>query len=179
MFNKNNFKKFFEAKEVKMTDFDLSLAGIATALALAGASFMLVGTGAIAGGSGTSTVTIQPYNAESAAIVNDIVADLLGGAEAGSACGGLAPLFQIGPIGGLFGVCWVAREVYGESNIKWKLFRSWLLNQAPKWFLKLYINHGESAAKFLKNKTTLKNTIKIGMDYILSNKLKAEYNFAV
>jgi hypothetical protein len=33
MFNKNNFKKSFETKEVKMTDFEGSIAGLATALA--------------------------------------------------------------------------------------------------------------------------------------------------
>jgi hypothetical protein len=88
-------------------------------------------------------------------------------------------MLGIGTVGGLFGICWVAREVYGESNIKWRLFRSWLLHQAPEWFLALYTNHGQSVAKFLKNKTVLKNTIKIWMNYILSNKLKAEYNFSV
>jgi len=75
--------------------------------------------------------------------------------------------------------CWVAREIYGENNIKWQLFRFWMLNQSPKWFLKLYTKHGESTAKFLKNKTTLKSIIRIWMDYIISNKLKAEYNFAI
>lgn len=75
--------------------------------------------------------------------------------------------------------CWVAREVYGQNNIKWQLFRFWMLNQSPKWFLKLYLKHGESTASFLKNKTTLKNIIRIWMDYIISNKLKAEYNFAI
>ena len=75
--------------------------------------------------------------------------------------------------------CWVAREVYGQNNIKWQLFRSWMLNQSPEWFLKLYIKHGESTANFLKNKTTLKNIIRIWMDYIISNKLKAEYNLAI
>jgi hypothetical protein len=75
--------------------------------------------------------------------------------------------------------CWVAREVYGQNNIKWQLFRSWMLNQSPKWFLELYLKHGESTANFLKNKSTLKNMIRIWMDYIISNKLKAEYNFAI
>jgi hypothetical protein len=84
------------------------------------------------------------------------------------------PLLDLPPI-----FCWVAREVYGQNNIKWQLFRSWMLNQSPKWFLELYLKHGESTANFLKNKTTLKNIIRIWMDYIISNKLKAEYNFAI
>lgn len=89
-------------------------------------------------------------------------------------------IFDPGPVPDLPpGYCWVAREVYGQNNIKWQLFRSWMLNQSPEWFLKLYIKHGESTANFLKNKTTLKNIIRIWMDYIISNKLKAEYNFAI
>lgn len=93
----------------------------------------------------------------------------------------IAPvIFDPGPIPDLPPqFCWVAREVYGQNNIKWQLFRSWMLNQSPEWFLKLYIKHGESTASFLKNKTTLKNIIRIWMDYIISNKLKAEYNFAI
>lgn len=180
MFNKNNFKKSFETKEVKMTSFEGSIAGLATALALAGASFTIVAAGAAGGaGGGSTTVVINPGSASDIPIINNIVADFLGGAEAGGACGGFAELISIGGVGGIFGICWVAREVYGESNIKWRLFRSWLLHQAPEWFLTLYTNHGKNVAKFLKNKTILKNTIKIWMNYILSNKLKTEYSFAV
>lgn len=181
MFNKNNFKKSFETKEVKMTSFEGSIAGLATALALAGASFTIVAAGAAggAGGGGGTTVVINPGSATDIPIINNIVADFLGGAEAGGACGGFADLLSIGSVGGMFLFCWVAREVYGESDIKWRLFRSWLLNQAPEWFLALYTNHGQSVAKFLKNKTILKNAIKICMDYIISNKLKTEYSFAV
>lgn len=89
-------------------------------------------------------------------------------------------IFDPGPVPDLPPIfCWVAREVYGQNNIKWQLFRFWMLNQSPEWFLKLYIKHGESTANFLKNKTTLKNIIRIWMDYIISNKLKAEYNLAI
>lgn len=62
------------------------------------------------------------------------------------------------------GFCWVAREVYGIHNIKWKLFRSWMLNDAPKWFRNLYIKYGERFARFISNKPLLKNIIRRWMD---------------
>ena len=62
------------------------------------------------------------------------------------------------------GFCWVAREVYGVHNVKWKLFRSWMLNNAPKWFRNIYLKHGEKFAKFISNKPFLKNIIRKWMD---------------
>lgn len=61
-------------------------------------------------------------------------------------------------------LCWVAREVYGVHDVKWKLFRSWMLHDAPKWFRNLYIKHGERFAKFISNKPLLKNVIRRWMD---------------
>lgn len=69
--------------------------------------------------------------------------------------------------GGIIGAipfCWVAREVYGEENPKWQLFRDWMLNEAPCWFRNLYIQHGERFAKFISNKPKFKNIIRKWMD---------------
>jgi hypothetical protein len=55
--------------------------------------------------------------------------------------------------------CWVAREVYGESNPRWIQFREWLFNAAPGWFRALYLAHGERFAKFISNKPRLKTVI--------------------
>jgi len=176
MFNKQSFNKFFDKKDVKMIEFNISIAGAVLAGSLGGLSWMIAAAGgSIIAGGGSTTIVIE--GGASSPVINSTVASALGAAEAGGFCGGLDALLAAGAIS-IF-LCWVAREVYGQDNIKWQLFRSWMLNQSPKWFLKLYINHGENTAKFLKNKTILKNAIKICMDYIISNKLKAEYNFAV
>lgn len=66
-------------------------------------------------------------------------------------------------LGSAFG-CWVAREVYGETNPKWLLFREWLTSNAPKWFQNLYIKHGESFAAWIANKPFLKSIIRKWMD---------------
>lgn len=60
--------------------------------------------------------------------------------------------------------CWVARAVYGEGNVRWLLFRHWLLFRAPKWFRSLYLRHGEAFARWLANKTWLKAQIRRWMD---------------
>jgi len=68
----------------------------------------------------------------------------------------------LGAIGSIF--CWVAREVYGEENPAWLLFRDWMLNDAPKWLLAMYIAFGEQFAKFISNKPRLKAIIRKWMD---------------
>jgi hypothetical protein len=75
----------------------------------------------------------------------------------GSAIGGLG--------GGMVGkYCWVAREVYGEHNPAWKMFRMWMLNESPSWFRKAYIKYGERFANFIANKPRLKARIRMWMD---------------
>ena len=66
--------------------------------------------------------------------------------------------------GAIIGLCWVAREVYGEANPKWFKFREWMLSKAPRWFLKLYIKYGERFAEFISNKPMLKSIIRKWMD---------------
>jgi len=60
--------------------------------------------------------------------------------------------------------CWVAREVYGEANPQWLLFRRWLLGDSPSWFRNLYISKGEAFAKWLSRHTWLKPMIRRWMD---------------
>lgn len=88
------------------------------------------------------------------------------GAIIGGIAGGVGAL-----AGGVIGkYCWVAREVYGEKNPKWKQFRSWLLDDSPKWFLSLYLKYGERFAAFIRNKPTLKVIIRKWMDSRIANR---------
>lgn len=68
----------------------------------------------------------------------------------------------IGSIAG--GFCWVAREVYGEDNPQWLVFRYWLIERSPRWFTRLYVAHGEVFAKWLHNKPRLKAIVRRWMD---------------
>ena len=62
-------------------------------------------------------------------------------------------------------VCWVAREVYGSENPRWRMFREWLLADAPAWFRNLYIARGESFAAWISNKPALKTIIRRWIAY--------------
>ena len=69
--------------------------------------------------------------------------------------------------------CWVAREVYGTKTSTWKVFRSWLLNEAPEWLVSTYIKHGPDIAQFIKNKPVLKSVIRRWMDSKIESYLTA------
>ena len=60
--------------------------------------------------------------------------------------------------------CWVAREVYGEANPQWLMFRRWLLGDSPIWFRNLYISRGEVFANWLSKNAWLKPMIRRWMD---------------
>jgi len=77
-----------------------------------------------------------------------------------SALGGIAG----GAIaGGAIG-CWVAREVYGDRNIRWIWFRNWLMFDAPAWFRWCYVTFGERFAAWLHFHPRLKPPIRRWMD---------------
>lgn len=82
----------------------------------------------------------------------------------GSMMGGL--LGAVGQIGSaaLPLMCWVAREVYGVNNPKWKKFREWMLTKADSSFREAYITHGEAYAKYISDKPSIKERIKSFMD---------------
>jgi hypothetical protein len=65
-------------------------------------------------------------------------------------------------------ICWVAREVYGVENPKWKQFRHWLFTSAPVWFAKAYLRFGRRFARLISSKTLLKNCVRFGMDLVIA-----------
>lgn len=71
---------------------------------------------------------------------------------------------MMGSIIGAAILCWVAREVYGERNPQWLMFRAWLLDDAPAWFRKLYITYGPRFAEFISDKPRVKRVIRSWMD---------------
>ena len=92
-------------------------------------------------------------------------AGIMGGL--GSLGGGLLSGAGAAASGGatlLGGFCWVAREVYGEHNPAWLLFRKWMLNDSPSLFRKAYIKYGERFANFISDKPRLKARIRSWMD---------------
>ena len=96
-----------------------------------------------------------------------------GKTAAGSAIGSL-----IGTLGSAFiEFCWVAREVYGPTDIRWFMFRSWMKNNAPRWLYKLYVKHGKDFAEYIKDKPRIKFVIRQLMNLVVK-KHKVRYNYA-
>jgi hypothetical protein len=94
----------------------------------------------------------------------------LGGGGGGLGGGGLGGGMQGGGMqgGGMQGgFCWVAREVYGESNPKWLRFRDWLTADAPRWLHDLYAAHGEAFADWLRDKPAAKAVVRTLMDRVV------------
>jgi hypothetical protein len=60
--------------------------------------------------------------------------------------------------------CWVAREVYGPTNPKWRKFKAWMLAESPACFARLYLKYGERFAEWIKDKPMLKAMIRVWMD---------------
>lgn len=109
--------------------------------------------------------------ASKSAMYGNIIGSALSGV--GSALGGgFNPLDMLKNTGQKTGgTCWVAREVYGETNPRWIQFREWLMVKAPSWFRKLYIKYGEGFAAWIKNKPRIKNLIRKWMDSRINNYL--------
>jgi hypothetical protein len=87
----------------------------------------------------------------------------LAGAAIGAAGQTIGSAGEAGGFAKLFG-CWVAREVYGNDNPRWMMFRRWLFNIGPAWFRKLYMKHGEQFAQWLSKNEWLKPVIRKFMD---------------
>ena len=60
--------------------------------------------------------------------------------------------------------CWVARAVYGEDDPNWRLFRSWLLEDAPAWLRTFYIHKGERIGRWIGPHRCMKTLVRRWMD---------------
>ena len=93
------------------------------------------------------------------------------GAMIGGALQGLGS--ALGP---KIAACWVAREVYGNDNPMWILFRRWLMEDSPDMFRNLYIKYGERFARFISNKPRVKRIIRNWMTSKVKQKFFASSN---
>lgn len=97
-------------------------------------------------------------------------------AQRSGAIGGAA----IGAVGSIaakaIGLCWVAREVYGDESSEWLIFRSWLVNEAPEWLRDLYCQEGERFALFISDKPWLKSAVRGLMNLVVQPRKK---NFCI
>ena len=109
-----------------------------------------------------SDYTAQTYGAQVGAIAQGYRSP---GQEFAAFAGGASDIMK--GFGGLASagiLCWVAREVYGEENPRWLMFREWMLTKASDNLRNYYIKYGEKIAKSIRNKPKIKNIIRNWMD---------------
>jgi len=70
------------------------------------------------------------------------------------------------------GACWVARAAFGEADIRWMIFRAWLLDDAPAWFRRLYIRYGESIGNWLAGRDRARLLVRALMLPAVDRKLR-------
>ena len=74
------------------------------------------------------------------------------------------------------GVCWIARECFGEQDERWLLFRQWLMTKAPEWFYNWYMENGEDVAAWLRDKPVFKGVIRWWMQGRINTLIKGFTN---
>jgi hypothetical protein len=70
------------------------------------------------------------------------------------------------------GFCWVARASFGETDIRWMFFRAWLIDDAPAWFRRLYIRHGETVGTWLADRDHARSVVRALMMPAVNRKLR-------
>jgi len=68
--------------------------------------------------------------------------------------------------------CWVARAAFGRTDIRWMIFRAWLLDDAPAWFRRLYLRHGESVGNWLAGRDSARVVVRALMLPAVNRKLR-------
>jgi hypothetical protein len=63
-------------------------------------------------------------------------------------------------VSGIADKCWVARAAFGETDLRWMLFREWLDVDAPAWFHSLYLRHGAAIGVWLQNRPLARSAVR-------------------
>ena len=68
--------------------------------------------------------------------------------------------------------CWVARAAFGHDDIRWLIFRDWLMEDAPKWFRLLYIRYGASFGNWLEGRHEIRRVVRTMMMPAVKRRLR-------
>jgi hypothetical protein len=68
--------------------------------------------------------------------------------------------------------CWIARAAFGETDLRWMIFREWLVVDAPAWFRNLYIRHGEAIGFWLSDRAGMRKMVRTLMTPAVNRVLK-------
>jgi hypothetical protein len=84
----------------------------------------------------------------------------------------LTKVAAVVPVSGQPAPCWVARAAFGESDIRWMIFRAWLFEDAPVWFRRLYLGHGEAFGAWLTGRQRVRGIVRVLMTPAIRRKLR-------
>jgi hypothetical protein len=68
--------------------------------------------------------------------------------------------------------CWVARAAFGVADIRWMIFRAWLMDDAPAWFRGLYIRYGEYVGTWLIGRPRARSLVRVAMTPAINRKIR-------
>jgi hypothetical protein len=69
--------------------------------------------------------------------------------------------------------CWIARAAFGEADIRWMIFRTWLLEDAPAWLRTVYLRHGETIGASLVGHEGARRLVRAAMMPAVRRKLSS------
>jgi len=67
--------------------------------------------------------------------------------------------------------CWVARAAFGDRDLRWLIFRAWLLEDAPAWFRAVLDVDGEEAGRWLRSRPNARQLVRFAMGFAVRRKL--------
>jgi hypothetical protein len=59
--------------------------------------------------------------------------------------------------------CWVARAAFGERDIRWLIFRAWLMEDSSAWFRLIYLRYGAQVGKWLEGRDGARRLVRAAM----------------
>jgi hypothetical protein len=68
--------------------------------------------------------------------------------------------------------CWVARAAFGETDLRWMIFRAWLIDDTPVWFRRLYVRYGEGIGNWLAGREGARLLVRALMMPAVNRKLR-------
>jgi hypothetical protein len=67
--------------------------------------------------------------------------------------------------------CWIAQAAFGRDDIRWMIFREWMLDDSPRWFHDLYIRFGERVGAWLETRDTARAVVRYLMMLAVRRKI--------
>jgi hypothetical protein len=68
----------------------------------------------------------------------------------------------------LAAACGIARAVYGTQDTRWKVWRNWLMNHAPRWVRRFYLRAIPTVTPLVKRHEPLRFCLQKGMDWVVN-----------